>query len=426
MEVGNNWIVNSLLEADFYNFTMGQFVYRHYPRVKVTYVLRCRTKNVHLGKIINLERLRAELDHVRALRFNNSELHYLRGTDEFGDRMFCEPYLDFLEVLQLPGYELEVDELGDIKLTFTGYWPEAILWETLALSIINQLYNEVLMRRLTPFERDVVYAKGRVRLAEKIEILREKPHVLFSDFGTRRRFSGAWQQYVVETLRDELPKTQFRGTSNTDLAFRTGVLPMGTSAHQLYMVIAGLMEDEEDWLAKSQRKIIDLWWGDYGAPLSIFLSDTFGTDFFLSNLTKEDLEHSNGFRQDSGDPFDFIPKILPYYQKFGIDPRNKLVIPSDGLTLPVMCDFAEQFQGIMKVSAGWGTNLTNDLFDNVWRDGLWYGPLSLVVKPMVADGHHLVKLSDNPAKAMGRPEDIERYMRAAHFDSNTKAVECVY
>lgn len=418
-------IITSLLIGDFYKFTMGQFVWRRYPHARVTSALRNRTKNVHLGKILDIGRIREELDHVRTLRFTNSELHYLRGTNEYGKRMFREPYLQFLKNLRLPEYLLERDGDG-IRLEFGGPWPEQIPWETIGLPIVNELYSRRLMEPLTRFERDTVYATGRTRLAEKIKILRAHPGIKFSDFGTRRRFSGEWQEYVDEVLRDELPE-QFLGTSNTYLANRVGVVPMGTSAHELQMVVAGLRDNgEENWLRASQREVIDGWWDEYGEGLSIFLPDTYGSDFFLGNLTREDLERWKGFRWDSGDPFAFGEKIITRYERHRIDSRKKLLIPSDGLTLePVMVPLDDRFGKRMKVSDGWGTNLTNDLFANVWQNGLWYGPLSLVVKPILADGHHLVKLSDNLAKATGDPATIERYKLAAGY-TNTDRVECVY
>jgi nicotinate phosphoribosyltransferase len=45
----------------------------------------------------------------------------------------------------------------------------------------------------------------------------------------------------------------------------------------------------------------------------------------------------------------------------------------------------------------------------------WFGPMSLVVKPTRANGNGLVKLSDNPAKAVGQPDDVARYKRAASY-----------
>ena len=418
-------IIPSLLEPDFYKFTMGQFVWRRYPSVRVTSAFRNRTKNVHLGNILDIGQIREELDHVRTLRFTNSELHYLRGTNEYGERMFCEEYLQFLKGLRLPEYLLEKDGDG-VRLEFDGLWSEQIYWETIGLSVGNELYARTLMKPLTRFERDTVYAKGRMRLAEKIGILRQHPGIKFSDFGSRRRFSQQWQEYVDEVLRDELPE-QFLGTSNTYLANRTGVVPMGTSAHELQMVVAGLHDNgEENWLRVSQREVLDGWWKEYGEGLSIFLPDTYGSDFFLANLTKKDLEQWKGFRHDSNDPFAFGEKIIARYERDGIDPRKKLLIPSDGLTLePVMVPLDDRFHERIKLSHGWGTNLTNDLFDNVWQNGLWYGPLSLVVKPILADGHDLVKLSDNVAKATGDPATIERYKLAAGY-TNTNSVECVY
>ena len=167
-------IIQSLLDVDFYKFTMGQMVFLRYPDVTVTYALTNRMRDVRLADIVDRDELRAELDHARSLRFNNSELHYLRGTNEYGDRMFTEDYLEFLRQLRLPDYELEEEE-GSFQMRFHGLWSEAIYWETIALALLNELYNRSLLRKLSAFEQDLVYARGKVRLAEKIRTLREHP-----------------------------------------------------------------------------------------------------------------------------------------------------------------------------------------------------------------------------------------------------------
>jgi nicotinate phosphoribosyltransferase len=41
--------------------------------------------------------------------------------------------------------------------------------------------------------------------------------------------------------------------------------------------------------------------------------------------------------------------------------------------------------------------------------------MSIVIKPTRANGRGLVKLSDNPAKAIGVPADVARYRRAAAY-----------
>ncbi len=132
-------IIQSLLDVDFYKFTMGQLVFLKYPNVPVRYAFKNRTKQVRLAKAISEDELRVELDHVRTLQFNNSELHYLRGTNEYGERMFVEPYLEFLKTLRLPECHLEFKD-DNIILEFAGKWSEVIYWETIALAIINELY----------------------------------------------------------------------------------------------------------------------------------------------------------------------------------------------------------------------------------------------------------------------------------------------
>jgi nicotinate phosphoribosyltransferase len=67
------------------------------------------------------------------------------------------------------------------------------------------------------------------------------------------------------------------------------------------------------------------------------------------------------------------------------------------------------FYGRVRVSFGWGTLLTNDFRGLVPDDAL--KPFSLVCKAVKADGQPTVKLSDNPNKAMGPVDEIERYKR---------------
>jgi nicotinate phosphoribosyltransferase len=391
-------IIQSLLDTDFYKFTMGHWVFKRYPHVPVRYAFKNRTARVRLGDYIDEGELRRELDHVRTLRVNPSELHYLRGTNEYGGQIFSEDYLAFLKELCLPPYELErVD--GTYKVEFSGMWCEAIYWETLALSIINELYYRTLMQRLSAFERDVVMATGTLRLAEKIKTLRTRPDITFSDFGTRRRFSRGWQEYVVRVLGQEIPG-QLLGTSNTAMAMQYGLLPTGTMAHELYMVMAGTMAQNDDTIRTSHNRVLQEWWEAYGWDLSIALTDTYGTDFFFRDMTTEQARAWKGLRQDSGDPIAFGEQAIAFYKRQGIDPRDKLVVFSDGLDLGTIVKLADHFAGRLRVSFGWGTNLTNDL---------GFEALSLVVKVVEAHGHHTVKLSDNLAKATGDAHDIERF-----------------
>jgi nicotinate phosphoribosyltransferase len=405
-------IICSLLDMDFYKFTMGQMVFQRYRRVPVKYAFVNRTPSVRIADVVDSGELREELDHARRLRFNNSELHYLRGTNEYGDRMFQEDYLQFLRELRLPDYELSFQD-GQLRLEFAGEWAEAIYWETVALAIVNELYYRSQLRERSSFERDLVYATGRVRLAEKIGVLRDNPEIRFVDFGTRRRFSRSWQFYVDRVLADEVPK-QFLGTSDTESAMHNGLAPMGTSAHELYMVMSGIMYDADDQVRASHNRVLTDWWESYGWGLSIALTDTYGSEFFFRDMTTEQARAWKGLRHDSGDPFAFGARAIRFYEEKGIDPREKLLIFSDGLELGRILELQRRFAGRITLSYGWGTNLTNDL-------GL--EPVSIVIKAVEANGHRTVKLSDNLAKATGTKEDIARFRRIfGHDHENVEAV----
>lgn len=391
-------IIESLLDNDFYKFTMGQVVFKRHPNVQVRFALKNRTRGVRLADFIREKDLRAELNHVRSLRFTKTELHYLRGTNEYSERMFCEPYLEFLGRLKLPPYELKKVD-GNYILEFPGNWAEVMYWEIYALAIVNELYYRGVMSSLSKFEKDSVIAEGITRLAGKIKILRRRPDITFCDFGTRRRFSREWQDYIVKSLAEELPSTQFFGTSNTYLAMKHGILPMGTSAHEMYMGVSGVMRGSDEEILASHNKVLRDWWEEYGWGLSIALTDQYGTNFFFMDMTTEQAKNWKGLRQDSGDPFAFGEKAIAFYQRCGVDTREKLLVFSDGLDVGTIVKLADRFASRIKVTFGWGTNLTNDL---------GFSALSLIVKLMESNGQGTVKLSDNLAKALGKPEDIER------------------
>lgn len=407
-------IITSLLDIDFYKFTMGQLVLHRYPDVLVRYAFKNRTSSVKISEFVSEEDLRHELDEARKLRFNNSELHYLRGTNEYGGRMFEEDYLEFLRGFELPEYRLEVVD-GELVIEVAGRWCETIYWETIILAVVNELYNDALMSRLSRFEREAVQAEGILRLKRKIKKLRAKPKLRFSEFGTRRRFSGEHQDYVVGVLAEEIPE-QLLGTSNVLLAMKHGLLPMGTSAHEMPMTMTGIMHGSDDEILASHNRALQDWWDEYGWGLSIALTDTFGTDFFFRDMTKEQAHDWKGLRQDSGDPMVFGKKALAFYEGHGVDPKDKLLIFSDGLDVDTMIRIHGEFSEAIGVTFGWGTNLTNDV---------GFAPLSLVVKIVEANGHGTVKLSDNMAKAIGSSEDIERFKRIfGHTDTTFE--ECKY
>jgi nicotinate phosphoribosyltransferase len=244
-------------------------------------------------------------------------------------------------------------------------------------------------------------------------VLRGRPEISFVDFGTRRRFSREWQHYVDRTLAEEMPH-QFLGTSSTESAMLHGLVPMGTSAHELTMVMSGIMHDSDDLIRASHNRVMQDWWELYGWGLSVAVTDTYGSEFFFRDTDEEQARAWKGLRHDSGDPFEFGERAIRFYRDLGIDPREKLLIFSDGLELQTILALSRRFHDRVKLSFGWGTNLTNDL---------GFEPISIVVKAIEANGHRTVKLSDNLAKATGSREDIERFKRIfGHSHEREEAV----
>ena len=399
-------IINSLLDTDYYKYTMGQFAWKYFPKVKVKYAFKNRTKSVKLGEFIYTKELLEQLDSVRSLRFSFDELDYLKSLG-----VFSKDYLAFLNTLILPPVYVSIKEDNTLVIETEGTWPEAIFWETFILSIVNELYYEKLISKDSGVayfaKRREIVTEGKAKLADKIYKMNLKPFK-FVDFGTRRRFSGKWQNYVVSLLSKSIKDNNFLGTSNVYLAKKYNIKPIGTLAHELPMVLAGLDDYNLDVLKASHDKMLTLWEYLYGKDLSIALTDTFGTDFFFRDFSEEKAKFWKGLRQDSGDPYEFAIKTLKFYRDKGIDPKKKLIVFSDGLTIDKIMSLEKACKDKFITTYGWGTNLTNDM---------GYKPLSIVVKAVEANRRPLIKLSDNLAKAIGNKKTMEKYKKVFVYNN---------
>ncbi|MBJ2152502.1 nicotinate phosphoribosyltransferase [Paracoccus sp. IB05] len=406
----HNWkidpIVRSLLDTDFYKLLMCQSIFRNRPDTNVTFSLINRTKSVRLADLIDEGELREQLDHVRSLSLRRGESTWLRGNTFYGKRqMFRPDFMEWFEGLKLPPYYLEKRD-GQYELTFEGKWPEVMLWEIPALAVIMELRSRAVLKDMHKFELQVLYARAMTRLWEKVERLRQIPGLKMADFGTRRRHSYLWQDWCVQALQEGLGEA-FTGTSNCLIAMKRDIEAIGTNAHELPMVYAALAKDDAE-LAQAPYQVLADWHDEHDGNLRMILPDTFGTEGFLKRAP-DWLAGWTGIRIDSGDPAAAAERAIQWWKERGEDPREKLVIFSDGLDVAMIEKLHMQFQGRVKVSFGWGTNLTNDFRGFVPNDAL--APFSLVCKAISANGRPTVKLSDNPNKAMGPAAEIERYKR---------------
>lgn len=414
-------IVRSLLDTDFYKLLMLQMIWGLYPKVDATFSLINRARSVRLADEIDEGELREQLDHARTLRFTKKEMIWLAGNTFYGRKQIFQPdFLAWLTDFRLPPYELSKKD-GQYELEFRGPWMYTTLWEIPALAIINELRSRAAMKSFGPFALDVLYARAKAKMWAKTERLRELPDLKISDFGTRRCHSFLWQRWCVEALKEGIGSA-FTGTSNVLLAMDTDLEALGTNAHELPMVFAALTDSEED-LLRSPYRVLEDWQRYYGGNLLIVLPDTFGTEAFLRNAP-DWVADWTGFRPDSAPPIEGGERIIDWWKKRGRDPRQKLLIFSDGLDVDTIIDTHRHFHGKVRMSFGWGTNLTNDFEECAPFDTNRLNAISLVCKVADANGRPAVKLSDNPAKATGEPEAIERYIRL--FGQEGRVEQAVY
>ena len=399
-------IVRSLIDTDFYKLLMCQSVFRNKPATQVTFSLINRSKHIRLADLVDEGELREQLDHIRTLSLSRGESTWMRGNTFYGKRqMFTPEFMDWFENLRLPPYHLEKVD-GQYELTFEGSWPEVMLWEIPALAVLMELRGRAVLETMGRFELEVLYARAKTKVWEKVETLRTLPELAIADFGTRRRHSHLWQDWCVQAMSEGLGD-KFIGTSNCLIAKNREVPAIGTNAHELPMVYAALAE-KDDALRQAPYDVLADWQAEHDGNLRIILPDTYGTQGFL-NGAPDWLAGWTGIRVDSGDPATGGETAINWWKSRGEDPTKKLVIFSDGLDVDKIVELQSQFAGRCRVSFGWGTMLTNDFKGLTQNDAL--APFSLVCKAIQANGNPTVKLSDNPNKAMGPSKEIARYKR---------------
>jgi nicotinate phosphoribosyltransferase len=383
-------VITSLLDTDLYKFTMMQAVLHRYPAAHASYRFRCRTPGVHLAR--HIDAISDAIDALCALRLTDAELDYLRGL-----RFIAPDFVDFLGLFRLDRkyvrLERSADEQGGISLTLSGPWLHTILFEVPLLAIISEAWS---VGEHGPADE----AEGLRRLHGKIARIDAGvgyEDCRITDFGTRRRYSQAWQDRLVPELAKGLG-ARFAGTSNVDLARRHGLVPQGTMAHEWLQAHQALGPRLRD----SQKAAFEAWAQEYRGDLGIALTDVIGMDAFLRDFDLYFCKLFDGVRHDSGDPMQWGERMLAHLEALRIDPRTKTLVFSDGLDIDEVMRLHAHFRGRCRMSFGIGTNLTNDVGP---------GPLQIVLKMVACNGQPVAKLSDSPGKTMVDDEGYLRYLR---------------
>ncbi len=383
-------IIQSLLDTDLYKFTMMQAVLHQYPAAQVEYRFRCRTPGIDLAR--HLPQIEDEIEQLCALRFSDAELDYLRGL-----RFIKSDFVDFLSLFQLRRKYIRLRPStqvpGEIELEIAGPWLHTILFEVPLLAIVNEVYFRA--THGAP-DRD----EGLRRLQAKIDRIHDAvgyEDCRITDFGTRRRYSRAWQEAVVPLLAQGLGE-KFAGTSNVDLARRYGLVAQGTMAHEWLQAFQALGPRLRD----SQVAAFESWAREYRGDLGIALTDVIGLEAFVRDFDLYFCKLFDGMRHDSGDPVEWGERLIAHLAVNKVDARGKVLVFSDGLDVEEVMRLYAHFRGRCLMSFGIGTNLTNDLGPT---------PLQIVLKMVRCNGQPVAKLSDSPGKTMCDDAGYLAYLR---------------
>lgn len=389
----------SQLMQDLYKFSMGQTIFHQFNSYWTRWDFKCRNKDVKFTPEMVKEIIQ-QLRFFCEVRFDPEELDWLTEKYPWIHRDYIDCFLRFFHPVASEIFinGVSLDKWQDIPLTdfsqnglsihAEGPWLTTSMYEVPILAVVNEVYfafhcggegkmNYEFQQRTEDHLNDLITHKYTIGN--------------FAEFGERRRYSAAMQDWMVGKLaffKKEGKLPYFVGTSNVYLAMKYDLTAVGTMAHEFIMCVG--QGDKSRNEAYSNKFMLDAWTKEYGTWNGIALTDTIGTDVFLRDFRKTYCRVFDGVRHDSGDPVEWGKKMLDHYNKYKVDPHTKTLLFSDSLNFEKASELYKEFAPHANVSFGIGTFLSNPL-DN---------PLNIVMKVTKCNGWDVAKISDTPGKGM--------------------------
>jgi nicotinate phosphoribosyltransferase len=392
-------IISSLIDNDLYSFSVNYFYMNILPRAVGHYEFIDRNHTVYPKGF--KDRVMQEVKAMATLRIKEDEIKFMR------EKCYYLPpfYFDFLRGYHFDPSEIAIDqdEEGHLSVTIEGFLYRTVFWEVPILAIISELYHQELAN-----EPDLNLLK--IRNQQKVDFF-AKHEITISEFGTRRRYSKEIQNIIIQQFAEN-KHPNFSGTSNVYFAYKYQLTPIGTMSHQVISSIGALYGYEQaNYLA------MEYWQDVFKGDLGIFLCDTFTTNAFLHNFSKQQAKLFDGVRLDSGNEIENTKKVIERYKNLRIDPRSKTIVYSNALddlsTILKINDFAKD-----KVipAMGIGTYLTCDVYDRITQKKI--APSNMVIKLIKVkitestEWKKCIKISDDKGKYTGDTNELNRCKKA--------------
>jgi nicotinate phosphoribosyltransferase len=381
-------IITSILDTDAYKLHMQQAVFHHYPDTTVVAQFRCRSDDL-LGQYV--DEIIHQVKLMESLALSDDEFNYLSNIS-----FFKSDYLNWLKKWRFNSDLLTIkNENGVLSITIEGKWLDVILWEVPLLAVIS----EIVHKDRSP---NIGVPEALARLKDKLALFNEKTANMdmsgfnLMDFGTRRRYSFAVQEAVVSYLKTHF--NHFHSTSNYLLAYRLGLTPVGTQAHEWFQAHQRLSTNLQD----CQRNALQVWLDEYPHDLGIALTDCITMDAFLRDFDLHFASHYQGLRHDSGDSIEWGEKAIAHYKQLGINPQTKMLVFSDSLNFDKAINIYQHFNHRVKLSFGVGGFLACDIPSTETNTK----SLNIVIKLTECNNQSVAKLSDSPGKTISQDLDF--------------------
>ena len=380
----------SILDTDLYKFTVSYAYMKMFPDAECTFTYTDRNKVKRTEQF--LEKYKKALNSLSNIQLTDQEFYWLvtSGKVDFIPMYYWEWLKTFRFDPSKINCYLDDDSVLHVDVTDKCY--KCTLYEIPVLYLVPEISNE---------GKEINWDMTIGRLMEKIN-LANKEKVMFSEFGTRRRFNHDVQDKVCKYLKEW--SNTCVGTSNVYFAMKYDMKPIGTHPHEWFM-----FHGAQYGYKNANYMALENWVNVYDGRLGIALSDTYTTDIFFKNFSLKQAKLFDGVRQDSGDEYKFIVKALTFYRSKGIDPMTKTIVFSNALDFPKAVEIKKYCENKIKASFGIGTNLTCDVYDN---HGNKYGYENEVMKMFRCrmnknqPWYLTIKISDDIGKHMGNNDEF--------------------
>ena len=385
-------MVYSILDTDLYKFSTSYAYMKMFPNAECTFTFKDRNKVKRTPEF--LEKFKEQIKKYELVHLTMEEFNWLvtNKSIDFIPVHYWEWLMSFR--FDMDKMNIYLDENGVLCVDVTDNCYKASLYEIPVLFSIPEVNNA---GKSIDLERTIY------KLKEKIEIA-NKEGMLFSEFGTRRRFNYEVQDRVIAYLKN-FAKTCV-GTSNMHFAMKYDMKPIGTHPHEWFM-----FHGAQYGYKAANYMALENWVNVYDGDLGIALSDTYTSDVFFRNFSLKQAKLFDGVRQDSGDEYEFIDKTINFYINKGINYHNKTVVFSNALDFPKAVKILKYCQEKeINASFGIGTNLTCDVYA---PDGTKYDAENIVMKMsrcrMTPNQPWCItiKISDDLGKHMGDNKEFE-------------------